>query len=497
MNPVQSNAAILMDFHSIAGSRIPAVDDVAAEMNRAWDTYHGKLKDPLITKVGQPSDNVKFNGASIVVDTGVAFLFGKGFAYTLHGDDAPEDGSRTPAETYLDKLWVANDKDEFIQKVAINGAVCGQSYIKIHLANPYPKLYEINPANMTVVTAADDPSYVLQYVIRWSGVKSDGKPLDFRQVISRQPAQDPTDDSQSQPLPEYWKILDQQAQTQTRFMRAEQVRWETIHEEDWNYPFPPIVSCQNLPKPSSYTGKPDLSQDVIHLIEAINSTLSNIKKILRFHAHPKTWSRGLSESQVKQLNINTEQLINLPGDTATLQNLEMQSDLASSITYYWALRSALYELTRVPEIASGKIADLQYMSAMAMQILYGPLIEKTNAKRITYGGMIDELHRRLLIIAGMAVADATHIVWPEVYPRDAMVESQTAINLQLVGVSQDTILEGMGFNPKKERERRALDQQEAVAHAGALATATAPPPPVSASAAVAAPDKSSLGPVGK
>jgi len=121
MNISQSNAAILMDFQSLAGSRIPSVDDVTAEMNRAWDTYNGKLKDPLLTRPGQPSDNVKFNGSSIIVDTGVAFLFGKGFAYTLR-EDAPDDGSRTPAETYLDKFWIANDKDEFIHKVAINGA---------------------------------------------------------------------------------------------------------------------------------------------------------------------------------------------------------------------------------------------------------------------------------------------------------------------------------------------------------------------------------------
>ena len=462
-----------MDFQSLAGSRIPSVDDVTAEMNRAWDTYNGKLKDPLLTRPGQPSDNVKFNGSSIIVDTGVAFLFGKGFAYTLR-EDAPDDGSRTPAETYLDKFWIANDKDEFIHKVAINGAVCGQSYIKIHLANPYPKLYEINPAQMTVVTAADDPQYVLQYVIRWSGINNKGKPLDFRQVISRQPGGDPTDDSQGQPVPQNWKIIDQRAITQTRWMHDDQVRWQTIGEEVWNYEFPPIVACQNLSKPSSYVGKPDLSQDVIHLIEAINRTLSNINKILRIHAHPKTWSRGLSEGQVKQLRINADEMINLPGDTATLQNLEMQSDLASSISYYYSLRQALYELSRVPEIASGKIADLQYMSAMAMQILYGPLIEKTNAKRITYGGLIAELHRRLLIIAGMPIDQDTHIVWPEVYPRDAQIESMTAINLQLVGVSQDTLLEGMGFNPKKERERRALDQKEAVAHAGNLAVATTP-----------------------
>ncbi len=434
----------------------------AARMQSAWSAYHGDLPKPLKVKPGQPDDNVQFNGCRIIVDKSVAFLFGRGLLFDIDG--LP---SRSAREKYLDDIWDWNDSTLLWQKLATNGGVCGQAFIKIHIGGPKPRLMAINPSSVEVQHRDDDPTDVTRYTIQWAVTTPDKKEQLRRQVIQRSAADGTT----------YWTITDQVLDGGYKALLIPSSGWQTINTENWPYPFPPIVEAQNLPSPNSYWGVSDVTPDIVHLNEAINRTMSNINRILRIHAHPKTWSRGMSKTQIDQIVINPDGMIHLPTDTAELKNLEMQSDLASSILFLAKLREQMYELSRIPEIASGKVQDLQYMSAMAMQILYGPLIEKTLTKRLAYGRLVADVNRRLLTIAGDAEADTavSKLIWPEVFPRDAQVESLTAQVQQQIGVSQDTLLLQMGFDPELERRRRAVAMSEELAHAKLMTAATTPP----------------------
>ena len=72
----------------------------------------------------------------------------------------------------------------------------------------------------------------------------------------------------------------------------------------------------------------------------------------------------------------------------------MQSDLTSSLAYYARLKEALHEVSRVPEVATGKLESTGALSGVALQLLYGPLVQATEAKRLTYGEMLTELNLR-------------------------------------------------------------------------------------------------------
>src|SRR5581483_3337211 len=132
----------------------------------------------------------------------------------------------------------------------------------------------------------------------------------------------------------------------------------------------PVVDAQNLPCPNEFWGIADLEDDSLDLNKAINFAISNINRIIRFHAHPKTWGRGF---QSNQLNIAVDETIVLPGE-ASLQNLEMTSDLSSSIRHYEKLREALHEIARIPEVATGVMTSLGPLSGVALQVLYQPLV---------------------------------------------------------------------------------------------------------------------------
>lgn len=406
-----------------------ATDDETARIQAihgAWDAYFGRFPKPLKVRSGQADDNVMVNYARVVVDKGVSFLFGQDVKFEI--DETQE----TAEEKFLQECWQANGGMVTCQKLALNGAIAGHAFVKIVPAVPYPRLVVLDPASVTVRWEPEDLEVVAQYRIQWTTLDyRTGRPVSFRQLIERDG--------------NVWKITDQ--------VSRDGGRWETRSEELWRYAWPPIVDCQNLPNPNEYWGISDLEEDVIQLNRSINFVLSNTARIIRFHAHPKTWGRGFNASQ---LSVAVDETIVLPGLDAELHNLEMTSDLASSIALFERLREALHQVTRVPEVATGKLEHVGALSGVALQILYQPLIEKTETKRRTYGELLVELNRRLLALGGFGEDHHTVIHWPELIPSDPLQEAQAAVLYQQLGASDDTLLQRLGFDPDLERQKREV-----------------------------------------
>jgi hypothetical protein len=178
---------------------------------------------------------------------------------------------------------------------------------------------------------------------------------------------------------------------------------------------------------------------------------------LKYHAHPKTWGRGF---QGDQLKIAVDETLIIPSETGELHNLEMQTDLTSSIEFYNRLKEALHEMSRIPEVATGKLDSLGGLSGLALQILYGPLLEKTEVKRLLYGDMLIELNRRLLEIGNFGSDNRTELHWQAMLPKDEKQQRETALVDQRLGVSKDTLLTQLGYNPDLEREKSAKDTEQ-------------------------------------
>lgn len=428
-----------------------------AKLSRAWDAYNGVFPKPLKVKPGSPDDNVIINMQKRVVDASVAFLFGKGVTWNLG-----EESLRSPEEEWLDAVWRFNKKMLLLHRLGTNGGVCGQVFLKLRVARPYPELKVLDPTSVTVECRDDDHEYVLSYTIRWNGKNREGKPTAYRQVIRRVPEGTlRAEDGYETPVAQHWVILDQE-QSLAPGGSVKEEAWITTNTEVWMWSFAPIVECQNLPNPNCYWGIADIEPDGIHINEAINRVASNTNKIIRLHAHPKTYTKGLSENQTKQIRVDADGVIHLPGlaTEVEIDNLEMQSDLASSLKFFDELRAAHREVSRTPEVASGRADDLAYLAAMAMQILYGPLIEKTDAKHETYGWLIVETNRRLLAMAGKGEENYSVLVWGNALPRDRQVESQTAVMEQQAGVSRETTIGNMGYDPVHEEGRWTKDREQ-------------------------------------
>jgi hypothetical protein len=439
--------AIATLLRDLFAERVLADDqERLAAYRRAWQAYYGAYPDPLpvSARAGLPAeDNVKLNYARLIVDKSVHALFGQPPIFDL--DSQP--GERTPAEQWLDQCLAANNWPSLLLKLATNGAVCGHAYIKLlpdgrgqSPGQGYPRLINLSPEYVTVGTDPDDVETAIQYTIEWTSPGEAAQPIHHRELMIR--------DGQR------WQIIDEQAEGAGQ--------WHTLSAVAWPHPWPPIHDCQNLPQANLYYGLPDLTPDLLDLIQAVNYVASNIVRITRHHAHPRTWGRGFRAQDMK-LAVN--EIMVLPSENAELRNLEMLGNLAFSHKTLDALREILHELAAIPEVTSGKLENIGPLSGVALGILYSPLIDRTDTKRATYGPMLESLARHLLELSPLPACSQrtcavygggdqgvrATLAWPDIGPSNQLEKRQLLLLEQQLGVSQDTILTRLGYDPAMEK----------------------------------------------
>jgi hypothetical protein len=420
------------------------------EMARAWKAYRGAFENPLKVKDGQPNDNVLSNRCAPIVDKGVSFLFGQVLKVEATTETTTPD---TAVQACVDGIW-GDDDDRMTQfvKAATNGGVCGQAFIKIipmQGGMKYPRVVIMDPMLVRMVTAPDDCSVVNAFIIEYP-LEGD---FEKRQIIARTDPDGLAAVAGGFDLNDTWTI--------TNYLRRGiSGSWypDTSNPpEDWPYPFPPIFTCQNLPNPNEAWGTPDLTPDLIGQNKVLNFIQSNTSRIIKFHGHPKTWAKGIGKAQ---MSIGVDEIIVLQSETASLQNLEMHSDLKSSMEFAQVIRDDMDEQSRVPAVALGRLESLPKgnISGVALQMLFQPLIEKTILKQRLYGRLIREVTRACLVLAKKISIEAFEdypidLHFANLLPVDDLQAAQAAQILQAIGVSNATVLAELGYNADDEAEK--------------------------------------------
>lgn len=469
-------------------------------MQDAWKAYNGDFPNPLHVDPDQPDDNVTVNRCGPIVDKGVSFLFGQAVKIEAvaesqnvqaildamndqpepDDDEAPPtppaDGSPippakvkkpkatpklpTPIQDWINGFWGDDDdRMALLSRAGLNGGVCGQAFVKLVPAAPgrkYPRMVVLDPQLVRVITAPDDCDLVLAYVIQYPA----GNGMQKRQVITRIDPDNNAGEFGGQDPDDTWTIYNYQRDVSNNQINAP---WRLVGEPvEWAYPFPPIFDRQNLTNPNEHWGRPDLSPDLLKMNLALNFIESNTARILKYHAHPKTYVVG---SGARDVEVKVNGVICFDSPDAKIGNLEMNSDLGSSLNFAETLRSDMDEESRVPAVALGRLESLPKgnISGVALQLLFQPLIEKTIQKRRLYGQLIREITRAALVMGGLiTTADwedyEVELHWQNLLPVDDLAAAQTALALIQVGVSEDTVIQELGYDPDAEAAKVAARQ---------------------------------------
>jgi hypothetical protein len=433
-------------------------------MTEAWKAYRGQLQDPLKIDRGQPNDNVKANRCCPIVDKGVSFLFGQ--VLKIEGDDQDD----------LDAFWQDDDdKMTTLTKIAMNGAVCGEAFVKLIPPQDemkYPRMVILDPMLVRIITLPDDCELHVAYIIEYPVNASVQK----RQVIARVDPRSDLAELGDNDLEDTWTI--------TNYMRqGAKGYWSQVGPtEDWLYPFAPIFTCQNLPNPNEPWGIPDLTQDLIEMNKVLNFILSNISRVVKYHGHPVTWASGVGSAP---LNMSPDNLIVFQSESAKLEKIAAMENFTGLLSVVADLRSDMDEQSRIPAVALGRLVDLPKgnISGVALALLFQPLIEKTVLKQRLYGRLIRELSRAALVLCGkLSIEDyqeyEINLHFQNLLPVDDLAAAQTAMLLQQLGVSNSTLMQQLGYDPDTEADKSASeDAKKLTAFAKGQGLPPAPPAP--------------------
>lgn len=165
------------------------------------------------------------------------------------------------------------------------------------------------------------------------------------------------------------------------------------------YGFIPMVHIKNKPNSAGYYGKSDMN-DILKINKVYNELMQQLKAVIDYHVTPTTVITGASAKSLKK---GLGQIWSgLPAE-ANVFNLGLDVDLSATVNFARDLKTAMHELSDVPENALGKIQAISNTSAAALQITYHPLIQQANIKAMTYGEGIAKVNSMILRI--LAIED--------------------------------------------------------------------------------------------
>jgi hypothetical protein len=418
----------------------------------------GNQPQQIQVKAGKANDNIVINILDKVVRKSAAMLFGQGVSFDLgEGEEYDE------AEAYLNEVWEANRKGIFLKNLGRTGGGYGTVYVKlVPDGEGDTRIVSLPPANMRVITAEGDPETVEEYHQYWVVMVDRKEKVRRERTFIERTQKDGV-------VTEKWRVVVEQEQGK---------RWEQIEAVDWDYDFPPIAHCQNLPRDFSPYGASDI-EGLIGLQNRVNFVAGNISKIIRYHAHPKTIGTGISRA-VKRLvsgegdeaapvaEMSGDQMWTHPDPNVKVYNLEMQSDLASSMNYLQFLIQTVYDLGQTVNTANVK-DKLGQLTNFAIRVLYQDALEKLDDKRTLYGELLTEINRRLLVLKDEAWAEfgGGIVVWPnDVVPTNSKeLAEELRSDVDAGFVSKQTAAGLRGYDWEQEQVRM---QEEATEQQGEL-----------------------------
>lgn len=439
------------------------------------DYYEGRMHKPLKTKIGEVDDNIMLNLCRPMVEDSVSWLFGEPDREVIKFqvlppvvempddelDDEAIETMRAEREQELDlaaeiieDLFKRSGGFHFFKRLGIRGSVAGHYFLKIvpnetGSENNIEKVVVLDPLRVTVRTDPSDVTKAIAYKVEWKRkldlVGRSRETWIFRQVAM---LVDPVDDREDR-----WIVAD--LASKDRSKREWEIRggpWA------WDYPFPPIMDGPNLMAAWGYYGSSDL-EDIAPLNDSINFVTSNYGRILKIHAHPKTIGTGF---QLKELvDTAIDGFWSVANPNAKVQNLEMESDLQSSLNMLELLRTEFWSIGRGldPAVYKDKIGKI---TNFGLRVIANRALHKNTDKRMSYGEALRELGRAVLEMEGMSGYDV-QIMWPEPLPEDPMEQIVRAEREEGLGVvSVQTLAEELGRSWEQEKRRIRRQKEENV-----------------------------------
>lgn len=398
----------------------------------------------LRVRPNQFDDNITMNFAGLVVARSVSQMLGRGLSFDFEGE------TETDQEVYCKAFWDANKQEILLHRAALAAAEAGTGYLFIIPdgvigadGQSYPRLCVVDPAFVEMESLPEDHEVVIRYIIQYKFTGPDGKERARRRVIEHnapETLEDGTIEGGNT-----WTIIDWENSSEYNN------KWTRVGQTDWPYDFPPMIHWQNLPAIGTPYGESDIPFDVLRLQDRINFSASNLSKIVRLFAHPKTWGKFMGDTPKVQLG--PDDMPNFNNEKAEINQLPPVGDLSAALDVFKSQRQAFFDVTRSVDIDS--IHDkLGALTNFGLRVLYQDNLAKIGTKRELMGDALEEINRRVQVLAGFATTVPARIIWPDFLPENEGENvEQERVLVEMRVKSRQSVAEGRGLDWETEQER--------------------------------------------
>lgn len=408
---------------------------------RSWSYYDGVHDLPLKAQKDGYNDNVIVNHVEALSDRLTAFLVGAGVTF-----DAGGDGQEDSQDEAIVDIWQANRGAILQEALALSGVIDGHNAVRINPVTDAPaQLLRLKMSQFSAFWDAFNMQDVLWYRLQHTS-GSQGKRIDYVKGQIE-------DDKVNHDAPGWLEIvykLDKAGGGPV----GSAPKWKRDDILIWPFEFAPVVDWQNLPNVNGYYGKSDIT-GAIHLNDALNFILSNMQRIIKHHASPKTIGLGFSAGEIVGTEVGGFFTVNRPSGEANIFNLEMQSDLQSSMRLAEIITSGLWQSGGMVDPATMK-DNVGQLTNFGLRVLFADAIKRTEKKQLLYGEAFELINKNALMVAGQAAPDKIETIWPDVLPEDTQEITDALLQeLERKVISMQTYRAIRGYDDEQEDDRIA------------------------------------------
>jgi hypothetical protein len=401
------------------GQLIYGDDARIAEYARFMRAYRGySVKGPLSTGTADSWKRIKFNFSRPIVNLGAGWMAARPIKWCVDDDPAATDAAHA--------IWDRSGSDGALLANALLGCIYGD-VVALATQDPAgkPKIEFVDPSICFPTFDGADYGELTELEVCYERVTRAGERILHREFYGPQALEVYEND---QPL--------------------STVPYETL----------PVVWIRNQELKGYPFGLSDL-ESVVDLVEEYDHIAGKWTRVLDYVAQPRPWFKGVQKGD---LDLSVGRAIFLPkdGEAGFMEYKGHTPDVEAQLT---RIRNAIAEISQVPAVAFGQAdSGLTSLSGVALEILYGPLIEKTRRRQASWGACLERVMWLALAAAGFAVdLEDVNVEWPEARPVDGQAQIAEACDLVAAKlVSRRTAMAQLGTeSPEDELKKMTTEDK--------------------------------------
>jgi len=369
-----------------------------------------------------------------VVTVSATWLAGQPLAFEV------ESGSETEAQ-YLSDLWQRSGSDAAFLKSAYQASIYGDACLKIESGEQGAALKWLDPSICFPEFDPHDHTRLVAMVVAYKTQLATGGDVEYRADYRNGRVTVRIDDA------------------------------VTVEEtyDDAALGGPPFVWIPNDHVVGSCFGRSDI-EPIVQLVERYEHTALAHFNVLDYHGSPNLAVFGSAKPQQETTEKGVKTTFWFTSPDGRIEMVGWKGSFPAYGDELERLRDAIAEVSEVPRVAFGQFDGSSALSGVALRILYGPIVAKTDRKRAIWGPALERAVWMASSIDGFAFdPDRIHAVWQDPMPGDELAALEALEAKGRLGVSRSQILKELEYSPEEiaamTAERDADDERTAARRA--------------------------------